>query len=303
MKKRWLGGTVLAVAMAAFGCTETTGPIGGSGGSGTGGNGGGAGMGGMGDLCMDVDCSDENDCTEDVCNPADGSCSNPSEEDGTVCEFGPDLGGVCMSGVCEDAMLCSDAGTRCDDENECTIDECDPLDGACISTNEENGTACDAAGNAGICRDGTCVRDCSLVTGLDVSLPTSGTPTETYTDLTNGFTLSAPIGQVTFSPFGVGANANGSALGFDANDRLIVAFVDSAGGASSATAITVGLSSAGVAGTVEVIADGGGPMAVSVSPGGSIYVAAQATQFEIRAPDGDPVQIYWETLSYIHDCL
>jgi len=44
------------------------------------------------------DCSDDNDCTADVCDPANGACSNPEEADGVACDFG---GGMCASGTCE----------------------------------------------------------------------------------------------------------------------------------------------------------------------------------------------------------
>jgi hypothetical protein len=48
------------------------------------------------DLCAGVDCSDGNECTDDVCDPADGSCSNPAVADGTACSIGE-----CVSGACQ----------------------------------------------------------------------------------------------------------------------------------------------------------------------------------------------------------
>ncbi len=48
----------------------------------------------------DTDCSDSNDCTADVCNPADGSCSNPDEVDGVACDSSG-VPGACMAGACE----------------------------------------------------------------------------------------------------------------------------------------------------------------------------------------------------------
>jgi hypothetical protein len=115
------------------------------------------------DLCMGVDCSDGNECTEDVCAPADGSCSNPNETDGTACDFsGAD--GVCMSGTCEDAMLCN--GVDCSDGNDCTEDLCDPADGSCSNPNETDGTVCDASGSPGTCQTGVCVGLCD---GVDCS--------------------------------------------------------------------------------------------------------------------------------------
>lgn len=47
-----------------------------------------------------TDCSDSNECTADVCNPADGSCSNPNEVDGVACDPNG-VPGMCMAGACE----------------------------------------------------------------------------------------------------------------------------------------------------------------------------------------------------------
>jgi len=47
------------------------------------------------DLCEGVECDDDaNECTEDVCNPADGTCY-VAVADGTACSDG-----TCMEGVC-----------------------------------------------------------------------------------------------------------------------------------------------------------------------------------------------------------
>ncbi|HSA21424.1 MAG TPA: serine protease [Myxococcota bacterium] len=44
---------------------------------------------------LGVDCSDGRRCTEDRCEPADGSCQSTPVADGTVC-----LGGTCQAGEC-----------------------------------------------------------------------------------------------------------------------------------------------------------------------------------------------------------
>ena len=153
---------LLSFVLAAAGCGPSD-----TGGGGSGGDGGGAagtgGSGGTVDLCMDVDCNDDDDCTADVCDPADGSCSNDDEMDGTSCDF-DGAAGVCMSGVCEDAMLCD--GVDCDDANECTMDLCDPLDGSCNNPGTNEGGTCDASGDPGTCQSGTCVGLCD---GIDCS--------------------------------------------------------------------------------------------------------------------------------------
>ncbi len=106
-----------------------------------------------GDLCEGVVCDGENECTTDVCDPADGTCDNAAVADGTDCDF-DGLPGLCMSGVCEDAMLCEDV--QCNDNEECTTDDCDPADGTCDFTAVEDRTDCDFGGLPGLCMSGVC---------------------------------------------------------------------------------------------------------------------------------------------------
>ena len=135
------------------------------GGSGTGGAGGTAGGGGAGGslLCADVDCDDQNECTTDACDPADGECDYTLVTDGMTCDFGG-LPGVCGAGACEDAMLC--AGVDCDDQNECTADTCNPTDGDCAHANVTDGMTCDFGGLPGVCGAGIC-EDAMLCAGVD----------------------------------------------------------------------------------------------------------------------------------------
>lgn len=53
-------------------------------------------------LCQGVVCDQENACTDNECNPADGECEATPLEDGTACDFG-ELPGRCVSGLCTDA--------------------------------------------------------------------------------------------------------------------------------------------------------------------------------------------------------
>jgi len=99
-------------------------------------------------------CSDGKDCTADVCNPANGACSNPDEVDGVACDFFSGVPGICASGTCEDATLC--AGVDCSDGQECTTDICDPADGSCSNPNEVDGAACDFGGLLSMCTAGVC---------------------------------------------------------------------------------------------------------------------------------------------------
>src|SRR5207249_4118659 len=83
-----------------------------------------------------VDCTDQNPCTDDLCDPATGACSNPEAAAGTVCDDGNacTTGDTCSDGVCVGAAL------SCDDGNPCTDDSCDPATG-CVST--PNTAPCD----------------------------------------------------------------------------------------------------------------------------------------------------------------
>jgi hypothetical protein len=117
-------------------------------------------------LCRDVDCSDDNDCTDDVCNRADGSCSNPNKVDGADCEIDGN------PGRCTDARcvgLCE--GVDCSDGNECTIDQCDPSNGSCFNPNEVDGSDCEIDGNAGQCSAGQCVVVCEDVEAIGIQSP------------------------------------------------------------------------------------------------------------------------------------
>ena len=96
-----------------------------------------------------ADCSDDNECTNDVCDSASRTCSNTPVDDGTDCTFNR-VAGVCVSGVCGQ-NLCQ--GVVCEDDgNECTED-CNPATGMCDYDPVGDGTAC----SPGTCLDGACI--------------------------------------------------------------------------------------------------------------------------------------------------
>ena len=76
-----------------------------------------------------LDCDDGDYCTEDACDPADGSCSNAPVPDGTACYDGDDctINDQCESGACAPGILWDDdgdgygptdcGGNDCDDGN------------------------------------------------------------------------------------------------------------------------------------------------------------------------------------------
>jgi len=78
------------------------------------------------------DCSDGNECTNDVCS--NGECTNPNKPSGTAC--GSELNTDCDNpNTCNGSGTCLDnfepSGTLCtDDVVSCTIDECNGL-GTC----------------------------------------------------------------------------------------------------------------------------------------------------------------------------
>ena len=103
-----------------------------------------------------IDCSDQNPCTADVCDPAEG-CSNPVVEDGTaVCTDGDPCtkNDQCVAGACEGSTV------ECDDGNECTDDLCDKATGACVNL-----------AKTGPCDDGNeCTDDDSCIAGKCVGV-------------------------------------------------------------------------------------------------------------------------------------
>ena len=60
-----------------------------------------------GGLCEGVNCDDGNECTDDICNPVDGSCDNDPLPDGTPCS-----GGGCENLVCTSVFSCTEDGIR-----------------------------------------------------------------------------------------------------------------------------------------------------------------------------------------------
>jgi len=110
------------------------------------------------DLCDVKDCDDDNECTDNDCNPASGQCINDPLDDGTECGDG----GMCSGGECVDIDQCE--GVDCDDGNECTADLCNPLNGECSNLPVDNGTDCN--GTDGMCVDGDCIDIVSKCEGV-----------------------------------------------------------------------------------------------------------------------------------------
>jgi cysteine-rich repeat protein len=98
--------------------------------------------GGGGDLCTGVlqcqsgvctamspmDCSDDNPCTSDGCDPSEG-CVNEPLPDGSECDDGLFCwtGDQCRGGTCSG----SSTPSVCDDSNPCTVDVCNEASDSC----------------------------------------------------------------------------------------------------------------------------------------------------------------------------
>jgi uncharacterized repeat protein (TIGR03803 family) len=97
----------------------------------------------------DVDCNDENPCTDDSCDPETGcvhSNNTATCNDGNPCTSGD----VCAGGMCGTPV-------DCNDNNDCTDDSCNPATGECVHGINTN--SCDdfnACTQTDICQAGVC---------------------------------------------------------------------------------------------------------------------------------------------------
>jgi len=107
--------------------------------------------------CMggpELECDDENLCTEDACDPNTG-CTHVANDE--VC----DDADVCTDGdLCVDGACVPGPALDCEDQNECTTDSCDAVDG-CLNEAVEDGTSCEQDDGdpctAATCTAGECV--------------------------------------------------------------------------------------------------------------------------------------------------
>ncbi|MBN2494220.1 MAG: trypsin-like serine protease [Deltaproteobacteria bacterium] len=100
-----------------------------------------------------TDCDDRNPCTDDDCDRSTG-CLHAMVPDGVVCGGGACGEGSCQSGEC----LGPDQQVLCDDDNPCTVDFCDPAQG-CQHEDMPDGSVCS---DCGACQGGLClpIPDC-----------------------------------------------------------------------------------------------------------------------------------------------
>lgn len=80
-------------------------------------------------------CDDGNSCTDDSCNPTNGSCVNKAKLDGSACTDN----NACSSGdACKGGICAAVAVDLCNDNVTCTVDICNPANGACSHTLDPN---------------------------------------------------------------------------------------------------------------------------------------------------------------------
>lgn len=109
--------------------------------------------------CAEIDCDDLNDCRiAGYCAPdgagAPPSCTYLPRPNGTLCDLETGGEGYCAEGAC---LPCT-SDADCDDQNDCTRDECDTVSGSCA--HEAVSGSCDdedACTRTDTCEEGVCV--------------------------------------------------------------------------------------------------------------------------------------------------
>ena len=98
-------------------------------------------------------CDDGVLCTQDFCDPVDG-CKSTPEPNGTPCD---DADLCTFNTICQ-LTQCKGLQMNCDDDNECSIDSCNPASG-CVHTPKPMLTSCidgDVCTENDQCIDGLC---------------------------------------------------------------------------------------------------------------------------------------------------
>ena len=97
-----------------------------------------------------LDCDDQNPCTDDSCEAAVGCINTP--DNNNVCADDDLCNGTenCIAGTCTPG-----AALNCDDEDPCTDDSCDQQNG-CLNSTSADGTPC-PGGDSWTCLSGACV--------------------------------------------------------------------------------------------------------------------------------------------------
>ena len=115
------------------------------------------------DVCLNgvctgnpVNCDDGNVCTQDICNPGNGECTNLTPTlNGEPCDDGSEctVNDECNNGICNGTYDI----TQCDDGNECTNDFCQS--GSCVNAPAAANSDCTATYQA---QSGQSVPQCNV---------------------------------------------------------------------------------------------------------------------------------------------
>jgi len=173
-----------------------------------------------GDLCDEfgacvgepIPCSDDNDCTSDYCFL--GTCRHDNKVNGIDCDDGDvcTTGGKCNFGSCVPS-----GDLDCNDNNPCTVDLCDPVEGCytevlscddgnpCTDDSCDSVTGCRHDANTAICNDGDACTDADRCSGKQCK----GTPL----DCSDGdtCTLDKCADGICSNPPNIGACDDGNA--------------------------------------------------------------------------------------------
>jgi hypothetical protein len=86
-------------------------------------------------------CDDGDKCTKDACDKKDGCKFDAKAMEGVACD---DKTACTQNEACTNGACVPPAPAKsCDDGNDCTTEDCDPLTGKCNGFNKKTGTACD----------------------------------------------------------------------------------------------------------------------------------------------------------------
>lgn len=147
----------------------------------------------------DPACDDEEECTADACDLATGTCSNTPVADDTACD---EDNGKCQAGLCDRCFEADGSRKDCDDQNECTFNECQPETGFCLSADKPDGATCMYQEGLGMCVGGDCAE--AIPCDTDVDCEDLNECTYNECDMINGVCLFANVSDGTECQAGQG---------------------------------------------------------------------------------------------------
>jgi hypothetical protein len=147
---------------------------------------------------VDANCDDQQSCTDDTCDPANGSANASgcvvTNNDANPCtDMIACTDDVCMAGTCNS----TNNDTNCDDMESCTDDTCDPPNGdaasGCVFTNDNTNTCTDLID----CTDDVCLNGACNSTNNDTNCDDMESCTDDTCDPANG---NANVAGCVFTP-------------------------------------------------------------------------------------------------------